>query len=217
MALEDTATVVYEPLLSIWNEVVQAVPGIIAAILILVLGYLVGALIGYLVKKVLDKTNLISLTVKKLDLQQEVGKWDISGLLGLIIKWGIFVVFLTPAAEVVSLEALAVFFSTVALWIPNIIIAVVIVLAGIVFAEYLAKKIKEVRSKKSSLLADIVKVVTLVYVALIAFKQVGIQVSFAENSFLIILAGIMLAVAIAFGLAFKDEAKKLAKDIRKKI
>ena len=215
--LEDTSAVIAEPFLQMWNGIVLALPGIIAAILILVLGYLVGALIGHIVKKVLEKTKVIDLVIKKIGLQQEIGRWDLPGFFGLIVKWYIFLVFLNPAAQVVSLDTLSVFFSSVALWIPNIILAIVIALAGYVLAEYIAKKIRETKAKKNSLMAQAAKVITLIFVILIALKQVGIEVSVAENSFLIILAGVMLGVAVAFGLGFKDEAKAIVKEIRKRI
>ncbi|MCK5140492.1 MAG: hypothetical protein KAQ85_11670, partial [Thermodesulfovibrionia bacterium] len=170
------------------------------------------------VKKLLKKTNVIDTVVKKIGLQDEIGKWDLPGFFGLITKWYLFLIFgLTPAAESVSLPNLSAFLTSVALWIPKIISAIVIVMVGYVLAEYIAKKIKEVKSTKSSLTAKVAKVITLIFVVLIALKQIGIEVSVAENSFLIILAGVMLGLAIAFGLGFKDEAKAIVKSIRKKL
>ena len=214
--LEDMGAAVGAPLLQIWKGVITALPGVIAAILILILGYLVGALVGHIVKKLVEKTKIISLVIKKMGLQAEIGKWDLAGFLGLITKWYIFLVFLNPAAQVVRLDTLSVFFSSVALWIPNIILAIVIALVGYVLAEYIAKKIKETKSKKKSLMATLAKIITMVFVVLIALKQIGIEVSVAENSFLIILAGVVLGLALAFGLGFKDEAKKVLKDVMKK-
>ncbi len=215
--LEDAGAVIATPFLQMWNDIVAALPGVIAAILLLLFGYLVGALIGHIVKKVLDKTKVISIIIKKLGLNQELGKWDISGFFGLIVKWYIFIVFLNPAAQVVSLSTLSIFFSSVALWIPNIILAIVIALAGYILAEYIAKKIRETKAKKNSLMAQGAKIITIIFVALIALKQIGIEVSVAETSFLIMLGGVMLALAIAFGLGFKDEARGIVKEIRKRI
>lgn len=215
--LEDTGVVLGTPLLRLWDSIIVALPGLVAAILILILGYLVGALIGHLVKKVFQKTKIINLAIKKMGLQSEMGKWDLNGFLGLITKWYIFLVFLNPAAQVVSLDTLAVFFNSVALWIPNIILAIIIALVGYVLAEYIAKKIKETKAKKNSIMAGAAKVITLVFVFLIALRQIGIEISVAENSFLIILAGVVFGLALAFGLAFKEEAKKILKDVMKKI
>ena len=216
-ALEDTGMIVGEPLLKITNSVIDALPGVLAAVLLLILGYLIGSLVGHIVRKVLDRTRLVPITVKKLGLEKEIGKWDISGFFGLIIKWSVFVAFLPPAADVVSLTSFGMMLTSIALWIPNIIVAIITVLAGLVFAEYIAKKIKETRAKERSLLASGAKAITLAYVILIALRQVGVQISFAENSFLIILAGVVFGCALAFGLGFKDEARDIDREIRKRL
>ncbi|MBD3164355.1 hypothetical protein GF323_04090 [Candidatus Woesearchaeota archaeon] len=215
--LQDTSVVLGEPLLELWQSTMVLLPGLIAAILILIFGYLVGALIGAVVKKILVKTKVVSLVVDKIGLKKEIGKWNLTGFLALITKWYIFIIFLNPAAQVVSLHTLSNFFNAVALWIPNIILAVIIVMAGYVLAEYLAKKIKETKARKTSLLASAAKLITMVFVVLIALKQIGINVSVAESTFLIILAGVMLGLAIAFGLGMKDEAKDIVRKVREKI
>jgi len=215
--LGETGAVIGTPLYTMWANTVQVIPWLIAAILILVFGYLVGGIVGFVIKKVLDKTKACTLIIKKVGLEKEIGKWDISGFFGLIAKWYIFLIFLTPAAEVVRLPTLAEFFLAVSKWIPKIILAVIIAMAGYVFAEYLAKKVRETKRKKTSHLASFVKVVTMIFVVLIALKQVGIEVSVAENTFLIVLAGAMLGLAIAFGLGFKDEAKGIVKNLKKKL
>ena len=212
-----TGFAIADPLVDIVSGTISTLPAIIATIVILIFGYLLGALLGMVVRHVLDRTNLIKKAVEKLDLQREVGSWNLSHLFGLITKWYIFVVFLTPAAQVANLTSLADFLNAAALWIPNIILAVVIALAGYVLSEYIAKKIREVKSKQKSMLASAGKALTLIFVALIVLRQVGIAIDVAENAFLIVLAGIMLGLALAFGLAMKEDARDLVKDIRKRL
>ena len=212
-----TGFAIAEPLVGIVQGTISTLLAIIATIVILIFGYLLGALLGMVVRHVLERTGLVKKVVTKLDLQKEVGSWNISHLFGLITKWYVFVVFLTPAAQVANLTSLADFLNAAALWIPNIILAVVIALAGYVLSEYIAKKIREVKSKQKSMLASTGKALTLIFVALIVLRQVGIAIDVAENAFLIVLAGIMLGLALAFGLAMKDDARDLVKDIRKRL
>ena len=215
--LEDTAVIIGTPLVEMWSDGVLVLPFLFAALLIIVFGYLVGALVGHIVRHVLVKTKLVTLIIKKMGLYQEMGKWNLPHFFGLIVKWYIFVIFLNPAAQVVKFNALAAFFSAVALWIPNIILAILIVMGGFVLAEYLAKKIRTVKSNKNSWLASVAKIITMVYVVIIALRQIGLEVAIAENTFLIILAGVMFGLAIAFGLGFKDDARALVKEVRKKL
>ena len=215
MVLAVTGVAVAEPFLQVWDGLYTVIPGVIAAIVLLILGYIVGAILGHVVKKVLVHTRIIELAIKKVGLEREMGRWNLPDFFGLIVKWYVFVIFLNPAAQVVKLTSLAEFFSDAALWIPNVILAVIIALAGYVLAEYIAQKIRKVRSKQKSLMASTAKALTLIFVALIVLRQIGIAVSVAENAFLIVLAGVMLGLAIGFGLALKEDAKNVIKELRK--
>ena len=69
---------------------------------------------------------------------------------------------------------------------------------------------------RAHLIGSIAKVVVVVFTLVIALGQLGIDLSIAESSILIVLAGIMLALAIGFGLALKEEVKPVVKKIIKK-
>lgn len=217
MVFGDFGGLLSGPFVQLGQGVVNAVPGIVAAIVILLLGWLIGVLLGHVVKKVLVHTKLLTTVVGKLGLQEEVGKLNLPHFFALLTKWYVFVVFLNPAAQVVSLTGLADFFRAAALWIPNIILAIVIALAGYVLAEYVAKKIREIKVKKNSLLASSAKALAMVFVVLVVLRQVGIEVSVAENAFLIVLGGLMLGVGIALGLGLKDDVQDLVREVRKRL
>jgi len=217
VSAEITGAAIREPFRVIVDGFVNVVPSVVAALLIILLGYLLGWFLGHVVRKVIDRTGVVKHLVKKLDLQREVGNWNFSELAALLVKWYVFVVFLNPAAQVVELPQLAAFFSAVALWLPNVILAVLIALAGFVVAEYLQKKIQQVKNKKKSLLAASAKVLTIIFTVIIALRQIGVAVDIAETGFLIVLAGIMLGLALAFGFALRDDAKELIKDLRERL
>ena len=75
----------------------------------------------------------------------------------------------------------------------------------------------ETKTAGANIIATILKVVILIVVGITALSQIGIDISFAESSFLIVLAGIMLAIGLGFGLAMKEDAKTAIKAIRKKL
>ncbi|MBW3019051.1 hypothetical protein KY329_02615 [Candidatus Woesearchaeota archaeon] len=208
------------PLLAIWQGIVQSVPGIVAAILILIFGYIIAVLLGRLVSAILVKINADKWLLHKTNLKKLFGDFKLSRFLALITKWYVFVLFLPPAAEVIRLQSLAVFLIDVAKWIPNVILGVIIAFVGILAADYVAHMITETKAKAAGVLGLIAKIVILVFTALIVFNQIGIKIQVAETSFLIVIAGIMLGLAlmfgIGFGLAMKEEAKASIKKIKKK-
>ena len=93
----------------------------------------------------------------------------------------------------------------------------IIALAALIAGDYASYKIEETKIKSSRFVGLGTKIVIIFLGAIIALKQVGIDVSVVENSFLVILAGVMLALALAFGLGFSEAVKAESKDLVKKI
>ena len=125
--------------------------------------------------------------------------------------------FVPSAAAIVDLASVQIFLNSLIYWIPRVIFAIIIVLFGYILAEYLAHKIRKIKAKKNSLLASIAKIIVWIFIILLALEQINVAVSIAQSTFLIILAGIMLGLALAFGLGYKDDARKFLKHIGKKL
>jgi len=215
--IAETGQAILNPLVNIWHSFVELLPGLIGALVVLLVGYLVGWIIGFVVKKVLHKAKVDKLFIEKKKLSSLLGKFQLSEVLGLIVKWYVFVLFLTPAASLIKLTTLSEFLVKLSLWIPNLIAAILVAIFGMAAAEYVQLKIELIKAKSSALVGNIAKILIIVFTAIIALKQIGLNLSLAENSVLIVLAGVMLALAIGFGLALKDELKPFIKDVKKRI
>jgi len=212
---------IVDPLYALWNGLVRTIPGVIAAIIILLFGYFIAVIIGNIIEKVLVKIKLDEWALKKTNMTKVIGAFKLSHFLGLITKWYLFILFLPPAANVVHLRPLEMFFLNVAAWVPSVIAGVIIAIVGFMAADYISMKIKDTKAKSANIIATFAKIVIIVFVLLIALDQIGLKIAIAQSSFLIILAGIMLGIAlmlgIGFGLGLKEEAKKAIKTIKKKI
>lgn len=224
MALEDltlATQVVLNPLVMLWNSFVNSLPGILAAIIVLIVGYFVAFLIGHALKIILERIGL-NKWVYKSAFSKAIGPTDMSAFLGEILKWYIFIVFLQVAADLMSLGSLSVLLNTFVTWLPNVIAAVIIVFIGIALAYYLEMKIKQhTKMRGTSVTGKIAKLIVLLLTAIIALEQIGINVSILKNTFLIVIASIGLGVAIAIGLGFglglKGNANKMLSDLKRKL
>jgi small-conductance mechanosensitive channel len=154
-------------------------------------------------------------------MQKIIGAFRLTHFLSVITKWYVFILFLPPAAGLIQLPALSTFLLSVALWIPNVILAVIIGIVGLMAAHYTEWKILETKAKTANIIAYLAKIVIVIFTLLIVLDQIGVKIAIAQTSFLIILSGIMLSIAlmlgIGFGAAFKEEAKRIIKDVKKKI
>ncbi len=212
---------IVDPFVSIWLWLVKAVPDIVAAIVILIVGYLVALVVSSLIVGILKRIKFDQYVFDKTNISHAVGKFDLTHVLGLVTKWYIIVLFLGATAARIQLKTLSDFLAALAMWIPQVIIAVVIGLIGILAGMYVEKKVVETKAKGAKIVAAIAKWVIYVFTALIVLDQAGVKVAMAQNSFLIILSGVVLMIAllvgISFGLAFRDDAKKIISDVKKKL
>ncbi len=219
--LSNIGASIVDPFMSIWYWLVKAVPDIIAAIVILVVGYLVALAVSTIVEGVLNRLKFDEWVFHKTNLVSAIGKFDLTHFLGVVTKWYVIVLFLSATAARIQMDTLATFLSSLASWIPQVIVAVVVGLIGIMAGMYVEKKVTETRAKGSKIVASIAKWVIYVFVALLVLNQIGVKVALAENSFMIILSGVVLMLAlmvgISFGLGFKEEAKKIITDVKRKL
>lgn len=222
MALEDisaTGAIILNPLYTLWNSFVNILPGLLAAILIIILGYAVAYLIGHGLKLLLQKLG-VNRAVEKSELTRAVGPTNVSAVIGEITKWYIFIIFLGVAADLLQLGSLSDLLNEFVLWLPNVIAAIIVLFVGIALAYYIEMKVLEnTKMKGMRAVAGITKVVMIILAVLVALEQIGVTVSILENTFLIIIGaiglGIALALGIGLGLGLRESSKKIIEDVRK--
>jgi hypothetical protein len=208
------------PLVGLWDGFVNVLPGLVGAIVVLLIGYIIAALIASALLRVFQKVHLDKWLLEKTKIRKLVGGLKLSQFLAVIVKWYMFILFLPPAASLIKLDSLSAFLNQVAVWVPNAIIALIVVLVGLMVAGYVAEQIIDTKSKSARIIADVAKVIIMIVVVLVALEQIGIRVALVQNVVLLIVAGIVtgiaLGVGIAFGLGGKDEAAKIVEQVKKK-
>ncbi len=219
-ALEQLGPAVLDPVMYLLQSVAASLPGIVGGVVVLLVGYIVAAVVAAALRKALRKLDFNHWVVVRTGLKMIVGDLRATELAALITKWSVFALFFAPAARLFNLEPLSAFLVSLALWIPNLILALLIVLFGLVVAEYLAEVILSTRVKGVKLFADMTKIIVLFLTALVALQQVGLQIAIVQSTFLILLSGavfgVSLAVGIGFGLGLQKEAERLIAKARKR-
>ena len=205
-------------LATLLDSAVKVLPGIVAAIIVVVLGYLIAALVAWVVERLLERTG-VDVKLQKVCKMEMMGRVQCSGIVGVIIKWYIFIAFLGAAAELINLGSLQDFLGTVVQWLPNLIVAVILVLLALLLADYVDRKVQDTKIKGADLVGKVLYVAILVLVGVIALNQIGIDVSLLQNLILLVVGaaavGTALALGISLGLGMKDDAKKFVKDLRR--
>jgi len=219
--LEELGTSVMNPLMSIYEGFIDVLPGVVGAIIVLLIGYIIAGLISTIIDKVLHKIKFDKWVIEKTHIKRVAGEFKLTKFIALITKWYVFILFLPPAAGLVKLDMLASLLNTVALWVPQIILAIIVALIGFLVAEYVGQMIIETKTRGARFIADIARFVILVIFALVVLEQIGIKIALVQNAVLVVLAGVVLAFSLGFGLAFglggRDEAKVMISELKKKM
>jgi hypothetical protein len=217
-AVSTTGSLILDPLISLWNGFVTVLPGLIAAIIILIIGYFVALGVGHGVKVLLEKASLDSY-LEKSKFSSKVGHFHLSRIFGEIIKWYVFLIFIKAGIDLLSLGGLSSILNQFVLWLPNVILAAIIVIFGVAFAHFLSMKIEEhTMTKGTKFFSKLVKIVVYYIVLVIALDQIGVDSSILENTFLILIAAIAVGIAIALGVglgkSMQPEGREIVKDLK---
>lgn len=219
--LLDTTNAIVFPLQTLWIKVSQILPGLIGAIIVLIIGYFIALVLGHAVRVILDKTKLDE-KIRKWHLTKVMGHTDISALLGELVKWWIVIIFLGQAVSIVNLGTLSVLLNRIVLWLPRLLVAIIVFLVGLGAAYYVELKIAEhTRLKGMRLVGTILKWLIILMIALVAVRNIGVDVQLIEKLFLYVIvalsAGIALALGIGLGLGLKKESESFIKAIKKNL
>ena len=187
------------------NSTVGFLPKLAAAIILLLIGWLVGVVVGKIVKEILVR----------LKVDKYVGKGKpilkISEVFPLIFEWLIYLVFIQAAVQALGIPALVAFIGMLVGFIPGLIGGVIVVIVGYAIAEYVKSKVEESGMAYSGMMSKALFWL-LIYVAVaLALPLVGINASLINNILLISVGAVGVGIAIALGLGLKETVATLAK------
>jgi hypothetical protein len=139
--MQVNATSVLSPALNSLNsffaQVIAAIPRVIAAGIILLIGYIIGRGVGWVIAKVLEKTKFEP-TMQRTGLGQAVTRsgWSMSRIISTAVRWFIYIFFITAAVNALQFTQLAQALTNIWLWIPNLVAFIIILVIGSIIAEF---------------------------------------------------------------------------------
>jgi len=217
--LRNTGDIVTDPLVDLWISFLKLVPALVAAIVVLIIGYVIAYLAGNALRVILQKASLDK-QLARARVSQTIGSLKMSSLIGEVVKWYVFIIFLQSAVDLLNLGTISNLLTSFVFWLPNVIAAILVLVFGVIIAHLIYLKIREnVSVKGGKVIGHAVRVVVIFISVIIALEQIKIDVSILKFSFLILLGGLALGFALAIGLSFglgtKSEAKKNLSKLKK--
>lgn len=209
---------------SLWQSFLGWGPNFIAALIVFVVGLAVATGIGRLVENIIDALkidNLIERMGARPFFDRAGVRLDSGRFVGQLVQWFFVLVFLLAATDILGLLAVSDAIRQLLAYVPNVIVAAIIVLAAVVLANFLQRVVQAAAGganlKAANLAGAVVKWAVFIFGLLAALSQLQV----ASNIINILVTGFVAMLAIAGGLAFglggKDYAGDLLDKLRKEI
>jgi hypothetical protein len=197
------------------NTFLAAIPQVIGALLILIIGWIVAGMVARLVGELLRRAGADRLFAEHggrvYGAQSE--KIRPSVVASELVKWLIRLVFLVAAANVLGMPQVSELLNQVLLWIPNLIVAAIILLVAPLLARFVRGAIEvgagQMGFTNAPLLGRIAEIAIVAFAVVIAINQIGIAADLVNIIFIGLVGAFALAFGLAFGLGGRDVAAQL--------
>ena len=198
-----------------------AIPSIVGALVLLVLGWIVAGFAGGLVTRLLRKVGLDQLATRAgitAFLERARLRLDAAGLIGGIVTWYVRLIFVVMAANAVGITAVSAVLNQIIGFIPNLLVALLILgafawLAGVT-RNLVSGATESAGVQNSGALATIAYATVLGVGIVAAASQIGVAATLINILFTGLVAAIALAFGLAFGLGGREEATKVLREWR---
>lgn len=219
--------VIIEPFEKFYENVLQFLPNFLTSLLILVVGIILGKVLKAVFSRVFEAMNLDKFSERSgiIEILKKGGvRESLSTLLSKVVGWITIVIFAIISLRALDIPTVERLFERFILYLPHVFIASLILLLGYMLGNFFGRAalIASVNAgiRVSGVIGKFVKFTVFILAATMALEQLGIGKETVEIAFAIIFGGIILALAIAFGLGGRDIAKeyleKKVKDKEKK-
>ncbi len=210
-----TATL-YHGLTAGLDRFMAGVPTVLGALLILIIGWVIaGALAGLAIKffRAVHVDALADHARVNDFLQRSGAKMKASGVLGEVIKWVVRLVFVEMATDQLGLTQVTVIINRILAYIPNILVALLILGLGAFLGTLLSGVVRGAASeagvKSSGLLAKLASGAVMAFAVIAAVNELGIAPVVVNTLYIGLVAAVSLALGLSFGLGGRDTAARL--------
>lgn len=203
-----------ESFVRLWGDVISFLPELLLALLVLIVGWILGGALKNLVERVFIKLKInTALDAAGVDELTEKAGYELKAgqFVGTLVKWFVILVFIVAALEILKLDQVTIFFRDVVLgYLPRVIVAVLILLGAMVLANLAGASVvagtRAAGFASPDVLGSVTRYAIILFAVLAALNQLEIAPELVQTLFMGIIFGASLAFGLAFGLGGKEAA-----------
>ena len=198
------------------NTFLSAIPRIIGFAVVLIIGWIVASLLARGTEALLHAVKFNDLARRSgfANFVNQMGvKDDSAGVIASVVKWFVRLIALVVAFDTLGLPAVSNVLNQLLLWLPNLVVALVVLVIGGLAANALSRLVRGASAEggfsNPDMLATVARVAVWAFTIIVAVNQLGIATTLINT----LLVGVVGALALAFGLAFglggRDRAARM--------
>lgn len=188
-----------------------ALPVFLKFLVILLIGWIIAKLVSKAIKKLLEKIN-VGKILDKIGFNELTDGKDLSNsiinVVSKFVYYFIFLIFLSTAVESLGMQVLTDLIASLIEFFPKILIAVIIFVIGFYIANLIRGIIlsatRSIGMASGGIIASIVFYFILIMISVTAIEQMNIDASLITDNISILIGGMIIAGALAYGLSAVD-------------
>jgi Mechanosensitive ion channel, conserved TM helix len=195
------------------HQIATFLPRLLLALFVVAIGWLLAKAARFAVERGLRAVNFTVLTERAGTdnfLQQAGMRGDTATLFGMVAQWLVILAALMIAFNGLGLTYITDLLGRVVWFTPKLLVAMLVVVFGSYCARFVGNAVQtycmDAQIPDADMLGKIARYVIVIFIVMIALGQIDVGGDIVQRTFLIILAGLVLALALAFGLGGKEWA-----------
>nr|WP_299000725.1 mechanosensitive ion channel domain-containing protein [uncultured Allomuricauda sp.] len=201
----------FNSLITMGRDIASALPKIIGAIIILLIGWIVTKIILFILGKILKlaKVDTLSEKINEMDLLGKGDfKFDIAKIILGFVKWLLLLVFLIVAADILSWEIISTEIGNLLRYLPRLFSALALMMIGLYVGNFVKTTVKKLFDSLefagSNVVSNLLFYIIVIFISITALNQAGIDTTIITNNITMILGAFLLAFALGLGLGSRD-------------
>lgn len=197
----------------------SAIPKLFGFVVILVVGWIIASLIAKAVVALLQAVKFNALADRSGFagfVRQSGAGSDASNMMGGIFKWFIRLIALVVAFDALGLPAVSDVLRQLLLWLPNLAVALVVLVIGGIAAAALSRIVRGAAAEgglgNPDFLAKVAGVAVWAFAIVVAVNQIGVATTLVNTLFTATIGAVALALGLAFGLGARDTAGEIVRN-----
>jgi len=214
--LEQWRQIILDSLTTLGQEIMRILPGILAAVLLLLVGWLLAKIFSRLITRLFRLLNFDKLASRINELKwMQKADYEIvpSKIIGKFVYWVILLLFIITATDTLGWSAVSQSFNQLITYLPQLFSAIIIFVVGFYLSnlirDFIKTTLQSFEIASASAVGEIAFYIIMVIVSITALEQAGVETSLLTSNITLIIGSFLLAFAVAFAISSREVFKNI--------